>query len=167
VGAQSGSTSAAKPETEATSAAPVAPVSEPLRFRVAVSAEAAFGRNDRFRNYLFGPRLDLRFSERTAIGYSVRYANLEGPGDRAHNALHTVMLEYRLMPSEGTGFALPLRFNGGYLPNNGPFLQPAAGLGYVGESVELLVLPVAPTFWNTGNKTWVSFDVAFEVGIRL
>jgi hypothetical protein len=138
-----------------------------LRFRVAISAEGAFRRDDRFRNYLFGPRLDLRFSQRTAIGYSVRYANLEGPKDRVHNALHTVTLEYRLWPSEGEGFAVPLRFTGGYLPNNGPFLQAAVGVGYVGEKVEVLLLPVTPTFWNTGNQTWPTFDVGLEVGIRL
>jgi hypothetical protein len=142
-------------------------VPAPLQLRVAVSAEAAFGREGRFRNYLFGPRLDLRFTERTAIGYAVRYANLEGPGDRAHNALHTVTVEHRLFPTSGTGFALPLRLSGGYLPKNGPFLQPAVGVGFTTERMEFLLLPVAPTFWNTGNQTWLSYDVAFEVGIRL
>lgn len=144
-----------------------AATSEPLRFRVAIGTEVAFGSDNRFRNYLFGPRLDLRFSDQTAAGYSVRYANLPGREDRVHNALHTVTLEHRLLPSEGTGFAVPVRMSGGYLPNNGPFLQVAGGAGYVGERVEVLLLPVMPTFWNTGNKTWFALDVALEIGIRL
>jgi hypothetical protein len=146
-------------------AAPPAP--EPpayeQRFRLALQTEGAFGvATGSFYNHLAGARLDRRFSEEFSLGAYVGYANLKGKEGRAHNVLAYFLLEYQF--PLGGDFGLPFRFAPGYLPQNGPTARVSAGLSYeVADDVEIVLEPIAPMVWLTGDQAVLSLNVAAEV----
>lgn len=148
-------------------AAQPAPPPYEQRFRLALQTEAAFGvATGSFYNHLAGARLDRRFSEEFALGAYAGYANLKGKEGRAHNVLAHFMLEYRIGLDDD--WALPLRFAPGYLPQNGPTLRMSAGVSWeVADDVELVLEPVTPMVWLTGDEAVLSLNVAAEVAWTL
>lgn len=172
------------PAASAPASAPVAPVPSPAmapapivpqapppvfeqRFRLALQTEAAFGvATGPFYNHLAGARLDRRFSEEFSLGAYAAYANLKGKQGRAHNVLMHFLLEYRAALSQDWG--LPLRFAPGYLPKNGPTLRLSAGLSFEpSEDLELVLEPLVPMVWMTGDKAVLSLNVAAELAFGL
>jgi hypothetical protein len=143
---------------------PVEPAPATQRFRLALQTEAAFGvATGSFYNHLAGARLDRRFSDEFSLGAYAGYANLKGKQGRAHNWLAYFMLEYRLALSDG--WALPFRMAPGYLPNNGPTARLSAGVSLeVADDIELVLEPIAPMLWITGDQAVLSLNVAVEVG---
>jgi MYXO-CTERM domain-containing protein len=146
--------------------APRPPAFEP-RFRLALQTEAAFGvATGSFYNHLAGARLDRRFSEEFAFGAYLGYANLKGKDGRAHNVLPYFMLEYRI-ELEGD-FALPFRFAPGYLPMNGPTARFSAGVSFSpAEDFEILLEPLIPMLWITGDQPVLSLNLAAEVAFGI
>jgi hypothetical protein len=135
------------------------------RFRLALQTEGAFGvATGSFYNHLVGARLDRRFSEEFSLGAYLGYANLKGKEGRAHNLLAYFLLEYRLALSDELG--LPIRLAPGYLPLNGPTARLSLGLSLeLDGGIELVLEPVAPMVWITGDEAVLSLNVAGEIGI--
>ena len=74
----------------------------------------------------------------------------------------------RARPSSKSGVDIPIRFGTGYLPNNGPFVRFAGGFSFpVGDATRLGFDVLAPTFWNAGDLTVVSLDLAAELTFDL
>jgi hypothetical protein len=136
-------------------------------FRFAIQTEAAFGvATGSFYNHLAGARLDRRFSEEFSLGAYLAYANLKGKEGRAHNVLPAFLLEYRAALSDD--WALPFRFAPGYLPKNGPTLRLSAGISFeAADGVELVLEPLTPMVWLTGDQAVLSLNVAAEVAFAL
>lgn len=139
------------------------------RFELALQTEAAIGASaDRFYNHLLGLRLGVRINEDLILGASLGYANLRGRGNRAHNVLPLLHMEYRVRVGEDIPLNIPLRVALGYLPFNGPVVRLAAGLNFpVGDRVELGLDLLAPTFWILPGTAAVSFNLASELVVRL
>lgn len=138
-------------------------------YRLAVQTEGAIGlTTPSFYNHLLGARLDYVFPEDLSLGGYLGYANLKGKNGRTSNVLPYLMLEYRLHPSRSSRLRIPLRFESGYLPKNGPFLRLSAGVAVpIGETTRLGFDLLAPTFWIVKNRTVVSLDLAAEVSFAL
>lgn len=138
-------------------------------YRLALQTEGAIGlTKPSFYNHLLGVRLDYVFPEDLTLGGYLGYANLKGKDGRASNVLPYLMLEYRLHTSSSSRLRIPLRFESGYLPKNGPFLRLSAGVAVpIGETTRLGFDLLAPTFWIVQNRTVVSLDLAAEVSFAL
>lgn len=141
------------------------PQPRPARFRAALQTEAAVGFDERFYNHLVGLRLEHAVGERAAVGVYLAYANLKGKSGRAHNVLPAFSFAYRLPLA--SGWWLPLRYSGGYLPKNGPVVRLAGGVLYeLGPNWDVGLDLVAPSLWITQDTPVVSIDVALEAGFR-
>lgn len=150
---------------------PATPSQLPPRrpLRLALQTEAAVGVwGGSFYNHLAGARLDYRFTPSTAFGASFAYANLKGKDGRASNVLGAIGLDQRIRLGHDGRWMIPLRFAGGYLPNNGPTLRLASGVAYeLGDGLEVVLDLVAPTFWITHDTTVASMDFAVEIAFAL
>jgi hypothetical protein len=154
-------------QTPAPAAAPApAPAGTPLR--LSFSSTSAIGvTHAGFFNQLLGVRLDYRFTPRFAFGGSLAYANLEGKSKRVHNALPEVMLEYRV-PLSGEKLGVPLRFAGGFLPQNGPTARLGAGLGFaLTDAVSLDIVPIEPMVWVNRDRPEVSLNAGVSLRVAL
>ncbi len=138
------------------------------RWVFAARTDLAFGASrDFFFNALLGARLDYRITPDVRVGAYLGYANLRGKDGRASNLLVLAQVEDRVRVSAGTDLRVPLRLALGYLPQNGPVVRLAAGLGFpIDKRWELTFDLLAPTFWVLPERTVVSLDVAAELGYR-
>jgi hypothetical protein len=128
----------------------------------------AFGASrDFFFNALVGARIDYRITPDIRVGAYLGYANLRGKDGRASNLLMLAQIEDRVRISASTDLRVPLRLGIGYLPQNGPVVRLAAGLGFpLGSRWEMTFDLLAPTFWVLPDRTVVSLDLAAELGYR-
>jgi hypothetical protein len=131
-------------------------------------ADFAFGASrDFFFNALLGARIDYRITPDIRVGAYLGYANLRGKDGRASNLLMLAQIEDRVRISASTDLRVPLRLALGYLPQNGPVVRLAAGLGFpIGSRWEMTFDLLAPTFWVLPERTVVSLDLAAELGYR-
>ncbi len=131
--------------------------------RLAAGTEGAIGLSGAgFYNHLVHARLDTVFASSTSVGFELAYANLKGRDGRAHNVLPSVVLEHAV--ELGSGWSLPFSFSPGYLPNNGPVLQVAAGFAYAfDDTTELSLSPLAPAAWITKDEAVYSLNVSAEL----
>lgn len=138
-------------------------------YRLAAQTEGAIGlTSPSFYNHLLGARLDYVFPNDLSLGGYLGYANLKGKDGRASNVLPLLMLEYRLHASRSSRLRIPLRFESGYLPKNGPVLRLSGGVSFpLGETTRLGFDLLAPTFWIVQKRTVVSLDLAAEVSFAL
>lgn len=132
--------------------------------RAGVHSTTAFGlRGGRFVNQLAGARVDLVTASRFAVELDLAYVNLEGKDERAHNFLPQLALRYRL-PLGGSGFGVPLRFAGGYLPKNGPTARVSAGIDLdVTEALRIELTPLEPMLWVVRERSEPSLAVGANV----
>jgi len=141
----------------------------PRGWRLALQTESAFGATGgSFYNHLIGGRLDYRFSPAVSLGGYLGYVNLKGKEGRAHGVLSYAQLEYRLMITRRGSAYMPLRFGTGYLPNNGPLVRLATGVGFaLSPTVDLVAEFLAPMIWITRDQMVASMNVALELAFRL
>ena len=134
--------------------------------RVAVHATTAFGlRGRHFVNQLVGVRADLITASRFAVELDVAYANLDGKDERVHNVLPQLALRYRA-PFGGSGFGMPLRFAGGFLPKNGPTARVAAGIDFdASDAVRIELTPLEPMLWVVRERSELSLDVGANFSV--
>jgi hypothetical protein len=138
------------------------------RWVVSGRTDFAFGASrDFFFNALLGARIDYRITPDIRVGAYLGYANLRGKDGRASNLLMLAQIEDRVRISASTDLRVPLRLGLGYLPQNGPVVRLAAGLGFpIGNRWEMTFDLLAPTFWVLPERTVVSLDLAAELGYR-
>jgi hypothetical protein len=138
------------------------------RWVFAARTDFAFGASrDFFFNALLGARIDYRITPDIRVGAYLGYANLRGKDGRASNLLMLAQVEDRVRVSASTDLRVPLRLALGYLPQNGPVVRLAAGLGFpIGNRWEMTFDLLAPTFWVLPERTVVSLDLAAELGYR-
>ncbi len=146
--------------------APVRPTSS---LRLALNTEAAFGvAQHPFENQIAGARLDYVFTEDASLGAFFGYANLQGKEGRVNNVLPYLQLEYRIHWSSTSPVRVPLRFAGGFLPKNGPYLRLAAGLAFpVGDTTRIGLDLIAPAIWVVENRVAASLNAGVEIGFDL
>jgi len=138
------------------------------RWVISGRTDFAFGASrDFFFNALLGARIDYRITPDIRVGAYLGYANLRGKDGRASNLLMLAQVEDRVRVSASTDLRVPLRLALGYLPQNGPVVRLAAGLGFpIGSRWEMTFDLLAPTFWVLPERTVVSLDLAAELGYR-
>lgn len=139
------------------------------RFGVSFISESAFGRNQgqRFYNHLLGARIDVRLGQEVYLGAFGGYVNVATGTGRGSNLLGYLQIEDRIRFLASGKLMVPIRFGVGYLPLNGPFMRFAAGLRFpVGESLELGLDLLAPTFWWIPQDRRVTYDVGAEITYR-
>jgi len=139
------------------------------RWDLALRPEVAIGTSDGgFTNAMFGGKVSFRITSDVLVGAYVGYANLQGRDQRVSNLLFYGLVEDRIRLSPRLPLFLPLRFVGGYLPYNGPFIQLAAGLAYgLSDRFEIGVDILSPTFWFLPDQRAFSLDIAIELVARL
>jgi len=119
-----------------------------------------------FMNELVGARLELEYTPRFALGFSLAYANLKGKDARVSNMLPEVSVAYR-SPLGQSDFGVPTRFARGYLPKNGPTLRLTSGFDLaVNDSVSLELALLEPMMWVARDKPELSFNFGAAVRAR-
>jgi len=131
----------------------------PLATRLGAFSTTAFGLSGGgFLNELVGARVDLEYTPRFLIGFSLAYANLKGKDGRVSNALPEVGLGYRVPLGRVVG--VPFHMAGGYLAKNGPTLRVGAGLDFrLGERARLELTLLEPMVWVTKERPESSLNV--------
>ena len=118
-----------------------------------------------FMNELVGARLELEYTPRFALGFSLAYANLKGKDARVSNMLPELSVAYRV-PLGQSAF-VPIRFAGGYLPKNGPTLRLTSGFDLaMSDAVSLELALVEPMVWVARDKPELSFNFGGAVSAR-
>ena len=137
---------------------------DPIEKRVAAFATVALGMPSlNFVNELVGARFELGYTPRFSLGMSLAYANLKGKDGRASNVLPEASVAYRIPFGEGA-FGIPIRFSGGYLPNNGPTLRLSSGVDFaLGESIACELALLEPMVWVTRDRPELSLNVGAAV----
>jgi hypothetical protein len=160
----------ARPATPVTSATvvPATAHAEPRHLRLALHEELAFGLAQRsFFNDVLGGRFDLQLGGDTWLGAYGGYADLDGRHGRVRSVLLYAQLEQRIAVI-GRELQVPLRFDLGYLVNNGGFLRLSSGLSFaLGEHLELVLDLLAPTFWSAPSRSLFSLDLGAELCVTL
>jgi hypothetical protein len=136
----------------------------PIQKRVAGFATVALGMPSlAFVNELVGARFELGYTPRFSLGMSLAYANLKGKDGRASNVLPEASVAYRIPFGDGA-FGIPIRFAGGYLPNNGPTLRLSSGVDFtLGESVACELALLEPMVWVTRDRPELSLNLGAAV----
>lgn len=139
----------------------------PLTPRLGAFATTAFGLSGGgFLNELAGARIDLEYTPRFLLGFSLAYANLKGKDGRAHNALPEAMLGYRLPLGRVVG--VPFHAAAGYLPKNGPTFRLGAGLDFrLGEKTRLELSLLEPMVWVTKDRPESSLNLGLGFSAAL
>ena len=147
------------PPTNDTTASDSANAGEPpLATRLAAFSTTAFGlTGGGFLNELAGARVELAYTPRFLVGFSLAYANLKGKDGRVSNALPEAMLGYRVPLGRVVG--VPFHIASGYLAKNGPTLRVGAGFDFrLGEKTRLDLTLVEPMVWITKERPEASLD---------
>jgi hypothetical protein len=155
------------PRTDA-SRVPTAGAEAPaLERRISAFSTTAFGLSGSgFVNELAGARLELDYTPRFTLGFSLAYANLKGKDGRASNVLPEAMLGYRLPVSRVVG--VPLHLAGGYLAKNGPTLRLGAGFDFLlGERARLALTLLEPMVWVTHDRPESSLNLGLAFSMTL
>jgi hypothetical protein len=136
----------------------------PRAVDVAGFAWAAFnpGR-DPFTNFLLGARVAWFPWDRVGFSASLAYTNLRGRTRRVSNVLPMVGIETGVDLIPQIGLFVPMRFEAGYLPFNGPVLRLSAALSVrLNDSMRLELDLVQPTIWWINELVVATLDVGAQ-----
>lgn len=123
---------------------------------------------DSFVNALVAARIGWFPLDRLGFTFTTAYANLRGRDQRQSNVLMALGVETAVDLVPSRRLFVPLRFEVGYLPNNGPVLRLTAGLGLrIGRRFRLEADLISPTMWVLPETTPVSLDLAVTAHVSL
>jgi hypothetical protein len=157
----------APPPSDTSTPGPANALARPLATRVGAFSTTAFGLSGGgFLNELAGARVDLEYTPRFLIGFSLAYANLKGKDGRVSNALPEAILGYRVPLGRVVG--VPFHMAGGYLAKNGPTLRVGAGLDFrLGERARLELMLLEPMVWVTEERPESSLNLGLGFSAQL
>ncbi|MEZ4393443.1 MAG: hypothetical protein R3A48_20340 [Polyangiales bacterium] len=139
------------------------------RFELGIGGIAAIGPGqDPFVNGLIMARFRWFPLDRFGISASFSYANLRGRDERVSNVLPMVGVETSvdLIPSRRV--FIPLRFEAGYLPNNGPVFRLTAGVAFsLTRRIRMEIDIVSPTVWVLPETSPVTLDLGAHLSFQL
>jgi hypothetical protein len=163
------------PTPPAEGEAPVAPVrrrvvrAHPRRFELGLGLIGAFGPGqDPFANALVMVRGRWFPLDRFGVTASVSYANLRGRDERVSNVLILAGVETSVDLVPSSRVFIPLRFEAGYLPNNGPVFRLTAGVAFnLTRRIRMEIDVLSPTVWVLPETSPVTLDLAAHVSFAL
>ncbi|MFO0627873.1 MAG: hypothetical protein U0325_20005 [Polyangiales bacterium] len=141
----------------------------PRRFELGLGVIGAFGPGqDPFANALVMVRGRWFPLDRFGISASVSYANLRGRDERVSNVLMLAGVETSVDLVPSARVFIPLRFEAGYLPNNGPVFRLTAGVAFnLTRRIRMEIDVLSPTVWVLPETSPVTLDLAAHVSFAL
>lgn len=141
----------------------------PRRFELSLGAIAAIGPGqDPFVNALIVGRFRWFPLDRFGVSASLGYANLRGRDERVSNVLPMIGVETSVDLVPSAHVFIPLRFEAGFLPNNGPVFRLTAGIAFnLARRVRLEIDILSPTVWVLPETAPVTLDLGAHVAFLL
>jgi hypothetical protein len=141
----------------------------PRRFELGLGVIGAFGPGqDPFANALVMVRGRWFPLDRFGVTASVSYANLRGRDERVSNVLVLAGVETSVDLVPSSRVFIPLRFEAGYLPNNGPVFRLTAGVAFnLTRRIRMEIDILSPTVWVLPETSPVTLDLAAHVSFAL
>lgn len=141
----------------------------PRRFELGLGVIGAFGPGqDPFANALVMVRGRWFPLDRFGVTAAVSYANLRGRDDRVSNVLFLAGVETSVDLVPSSRVFIPLRFEAGYLPNNGPVFRLTAGVAFnLTRRIRMEFDILSPTVWVLPETSPVTLDLAAHVSFAL
>lgn len=141
----------------------------PRRFELGLGVIGAFGPGqDPFANALVMVRGRWFPLDRFGVTASVSYANLRGRDERVSNVLFLAGVETSVDLVPSSRVFIPLRFEAGYLPNNGPVFRLTAGVAFnLTRRIRMEIDILSPTVWVLPETSPVTLDLAAHVSFAL
>ncbi len=141
----------------------------PRRFELGIGLIGAFGPGqDPFANALVMVRGRWFPLDRFGVTASVSYANLRGRDERVSNVLLLAGVETSVDLVPSSRVFIPLRFEAGYLPNNGPVFRLTAGVAFnLTRRIRMEIDILSPTVWVLPETSPVTLDLAAHVSFAL
>lgn len=141
----------------------------PRRWEVGAGVIGAFGPGqDAFANALVLARARYFPIDRFGVSVSFGYANLRGRDERVSNVLMLAGVETSVDLVSSSRIFIPLRFEAGYLPNNGPVFRLTAGVAFnLARRVRMEIDIISPTIWVLPDTSPVTLDLGAHVSFAL
>lgn len=141
----------------------------PRRFELGLGVIGAFGPGqDPFANALVMARARWFPVDRFGISASVSYANLRGRDQRVSNVLMLAGVETSVDLVPSAHVFIPLRFEAGYLPNNGPVFRLTAGVAFnLTRRIRMEIDIISPTVWVLPETSPVTLDLGAHISFAL
>lgn len=155
---------------------PVAPTprrrairAHPRPWELGLGVVSAFGPGeDAFVNALVLARARYFPIDRFGLSVSFGYANLRGREERVSNVLMLAGVETSVDLVSSSRVFIPLRFEAGYLPNNGPVFRLTAGVAFnLARRVRMEIDIISPTIWVLPETSPVTLDLGAHVSFGL
>jgi hypothetical protein len=139
------------------------------RWELGVGVIGAFGPGqDPFVNAIVLARARWFPYDRFGVSLSFGYTNLRGRDERVSNVLALAGVETSVDLVPSSRIFIPLRFEVGYLPNNGPVFRLTAGLAFnLARRVRLEIDIISPTVWVLPESSPVTLDLGAHVSFGL
>lgn len=141
----------------------------PRRFELGLGVVGAFGPGqDPFANALVMARGRWFPIDRFGVSLSAAYTNLRGRDERVSNVLFLAGVETSVDLVPSSRVFIPLRFEAGYLPNNGPVFRLTAGVAFnLSRRIRMEIDVLSPTVWVLPETSPVTLDLAAHVSFAL